>query len=66
MNSRDKERAEPETQLVKLLQEYDSLKTSYEKDITERKQAEEALAQEQYLLHTLMDNLPDHIYFKDL
>ncbi len=35
------------------------------RDITERKQAEEALAQEQYLLHTLMDNLPEYIYFKD-
>ena len=35
------------------------------RDITKRKQAEEKLAQEQYLLHTLMENLPDHIYFKD-
>ena len=35
------------------------------RDITKRKQTEEALAQEQYLLHTLMDNVPDHIYFKD-
>jgi len=35
------------------------------RDITERKQAEEELALEQYLMHTLMDNLPDHIYFKD-
>jgi len=33
-------------------------------DITERKQAEEALAQERNLLHTLIDNLPDHIYAK--
>jgi len=65
MNSRDKRKAESETQLVKLLQEYDSLKTSYEKDITERKQAEEALAHEQYLMNAIMNNFPDHIYFKD-
>jgi PAS domain S-box-containing protein len=31
----------------------------------ERKQAEEALAQEQYLMQALMDNIPDYIYFKD-
>jgi len=65
MNSRDKRKAESETQLVKLLQEYDSLKTSYEKDITERKQAEEALAHEQFLMNAIMNNFPDHIYFKD-
>ncbi|MCS7220115.1 MAG: response regulator [Anaerolineae bacterium] len=35
------------------------------KDITERKQMEEALAREQHLLQVLMDNVPDHIYFKD-
>ena len=34
-------------------------------DITEHKQAEQALAQERDLLGTLMDNLPDYIYFKD-
>jgi PAS domain S-box-containing protein len=31
----------------------------------ECQRAEEALVQERYLLHTLMDNLPDNIYFKD-
>lgn len=35
-------------------------------DITARKHAEQALMYERYLLHTLMDNLPDSIYFKDL
>jgi PAS domain S-box-containing protein len=30
------------------------------------KKDEEALVKEQYLMRTLMDNLPDHIYFKDL
>jgi len=35
------------------------------RDITDRKRAEEALIEERYLLHTLMDNLPDAVYFKD-
>ncbi|HYW80497.1 MAG TPA: PAS domain S-box protein, partial [Thermoguttaceae bacterium] len=34
-------------------------------DVTKRKDAEAALAQEQYLLHALMDNLPDAVYYKD-
>jgi two-component system, sensor histidine kinase and response regulator len=32
----------------------------------ERRQAGEALVQERYLLHAIMDNLPDNIYFKDI
>ena len=35
------------------------------RDITARKRAEAALIEEKHLLHTLMDNLPDLIYFKD-
>jgi len=34
-------------------------------DVSERSQMEDALARERFLLKTLMDNLPDHIYFKD-
>jgi PAS domain S-box-containing protein len=36
------------------------------RDVTAQKRAEAALIEERHLLHTLMDNLPDHIYFKDL
>jgi two-component system, cell cycle sensor histidine kinase and response regulator CckA len=35
-------------------------------DITARKRAEETLSSETNLWHTLMDNIPDTIYFKDL
>jgi PAS domain S-box-containing protein len=36
------------------------------KDITSRKQIEDALLNEQFLVNALMDTLPDHVYFKDL
>jgi PAS domain S-box-containing protein len=36
------------------------------RDITAHKQSEDALAYEKYLVQTLMDSSPDHIYFKDV
>jgi PAS domain S-box-containing protein len=45
-----------------------AIKTAIEKQdiIRGRKQAEEKLAWEQYLFKTLVENIPDNIYFKDL
>ena len=34
-------------------------------DISQRKETEIALAQERFLLHALMDTMPEHVYFKD-
>ena len=34
-------------------------------DVSERSRMEDALGRERFLLKTLMDSLPDHIYFKD-
>ena len=35
------------------------------RDITERLQAEKALARERWLMQTFMENIPDAVYFKD-
>ena len=36
-----------------------------QQEIVERRLAQEALVYQQYLMRSLMDNTPDHIYFKD-
>jgi PAS domain S-box-containing protein len=39
--------------------------TAAQQEIAERIQAQKALDYERYLLHTLLENVPDKIYFKD-
>jgi PAS domain S-box-containing protein len=45
-----------------------AIKTALEKKelIRSRKQMEEKLIWEQYMIHSLIENIPDNIYFKDL
>jgi len=47
-------------------QELKQLQQQLEQERILRRQAEEALAQERFLLQALMNNMPDHLYFKDI
>jgi PAS domain S-box-containing protein len=62
MNYQDKTKDELIKELQKLQLDYDSLKTSYEKDITERRLAEEALPEPGILYKELMDLARDVIF----
>jgi PAS domain S-box-containing protein len=66
METEEKTQEELLNELKDLQQEYNSMKVLYEKEINGLKQAEEALAKEQFLISALMNNLTDHVYFKDL
>jgi PAS domain S-box-containing protein len=55
-------REQARTSLERLVQERTAQLSA---EIAERKGAEEALIHEQYLMRSLMENVPDFIYFKD-
>ena len=52
-------------QLIEELERLGARVAELEQVEAERTRMGEALAQEQYFMRALMDNLPDHIYFKD-
>jgi PAS domain S-box-containing protein len=66
MNKTDKAKQELSVELEKLRQENAALKIQHEKDISERLKAQESLTDEKNLLRSLMNNIPDKIYFKDI
>jgi PAS domain S-box-containing protein len=66
MNHNEKTKEELINELQDLRHEFDSMKKSFENDNIGHEQAKETLKLKSYLLATLMDNLPDYIYFKDI
>ena len=60
-----KSRDEPEQRVEERTAELTAANEQLDREITERKRAEEALAKEHDLLRTVIDNAPDLIYAKD-
>jgi PAS domain S-box-containing protein len=57
--------ASVESQVEERTAELTKANEQLQREIAERKQTEEALTQERSLLRTLIDSLPDYVYFKD-
>jgi len=65
MNDMDKTKEELLLELKTLKQENATLKVMYEKDISEYQNVMGKLNYEKYLMNTLINNIPVHIYIKD-
>jgi PAS domain S-box-containing protein len=66
MDIQDKSKEELIVELQELQIKYNSLKELYSIDITGKKQDDDVLHNERILLRTLIDNIPDLVYCKDL
>ena len=55
-----------EEELRQNLEEMQATQEELERQIAENKKIQEELEKEKYLMDTLMDNVPEYIYFKDL
>jgi PAS domain S-box len=66
MNYNNKTKDELIKELKKFQKEYDSLKTTYEKDISELKQVAELLSKNEELLRNILENSRDGINMLDL
>ena len=60
------ERKAIESSILLTNRELEKANAVLQKEISERRQTEQALAYERDLFRTMMDNTSDHIYFKDL
>jgi PAS domain S-box-containing protein len=60
------ELAESRSRLAAALRENETLRRTIDSDIAARKQIETSLDHERHLMASLLDTLPDQIYFKDI
>jgi|ERR1035438_508109 PAS domain S-box-containing protein len=65
MNDMNKTKEELSLELKTLKQENATLKVMYEKDISEYQKVMGKLNYEKYLMNTLINNIPIHLYIKD-
>ena len=65
MKEQNEELLSQEEELRQNLEEMQTTQEELQRQAAENKKVQEELAREKYLMDALMNNIPDHIYFKD-